>query len=68
MSKKLEIFFVIRGKDSLFTFKKYFFLLYNEDSELINVRNFNFKPVSHFLKTEPPDKNFFFFSKKVSAY
>ena len=63
MSKMLEIFFVNKGKDSQFA-QKIFFLLHNEDSELIDDRNFNFPLVSHFVKTEPLEKNFFFFFKK----
>jgi len=33
----------------------------------MDVRSFNVTPVSHFLKAEPLDRNFFF-SKKISAY
>jgi hypothetical protein len=33
----------------------------------MDVRSFNVTPVSHFVKAEPLDKNFFL-SKKVSAY
>ena len=57
MSKMLEIFFVNKGKDSQFA-QKIFFLLHNEDSELIDDRNFNFPLVSHFVKTA--GQNFFF--------
>ena len=34
----------------------------------MDVRSFNVTPVSHFVETEPLDKNFILFSKKVSAY
>jgi len=57
MSKMLEIFFVNKGKDSQFAQKK-FFLLHNEDSELIDDRNFNVTLVSHFVKAELLDKSF----------
>jgi hypothetical protein len=33
----------------------------------MDVRIFNVRPVSHFVKAEPLDK-IFFFSKKVSAF
>ena len=34
----------------------------------MDVRSFNFTPVSHFVKKRTTGQNFFYFSKKVSAY
>ena len=62
MSKKLLIFLLI--KEKILNLLKNFFLLHNKNSELMDVRSFN---VSHFVKAEPLDKNYFF-SKKVLAY
>ncbi len=59
MSKKLEIFLEI--KEKILNLLKKFFLLHNKNSELIDVRSFDVKPVSHFVKAEPLDKIFFFF-------
>jgi len=63
MSKKLEIFFVNKGKGSKFVQKN--FLLHNKNSELMGVRSFNVTLVSHFLKAEPLDKIFYFFQKML---
>ena len=54
MPKKLTIFFGNKRKEL-----KKFFLLHNKNSELMNIRSFNVTPVSHFIKAEPLDKNFF---------
>ena len=48
-------------------FKK-IFLLHTKNLELMDVRIFNVRPVSHFVKAEPLDKIFFFYKKKVSAF
>jgi len=34
----------------------------------MNVRSFNVTPVSHYVKAEPLDKNFFFFKKSFSIF
>jgi hypothetical protein len=34
----------------------------------MDVRSFNVTPVSHFVKTEPLNKNFIFFKKSFSVF
>ncbi len=63
MFKKLNIFF-LEIKEKILNLLKEIFLLHNKNSELIDVRSLNFTPVSHFVKAESLDKNFFFFQKK----